>query len=811
MSTAQAQVDTYQFAASQGTFTPLPATATVVAAVQDDDAISGAVPIGFSFAFDGVPYTNVYASSNGFLSFNSAASSSLTNDLDAAAAAIRPLVAPLWDDLAGEGAGSAAKYQTTGTAPNRVFTFEWLSWEWNYSATAPVVSFQVKLYETTNRVEFVYRPENGTPNSASASIGISGTSTPVDFLSLNNTSASPTASSTVETTSIATVPASGQVYAFTPPPATGCPTPRNLTVTSTTANSAVVSWTVTGGSGTFSINYGPTGFTPGTGGQTITSATNSVTIPGLTASTEYQFYVTQICSGSTSGRSNAGSFRTDCVTPLYASVPFNETFESTWLSRCNTRDVPGNNWRNTPLTGNNSWRREDDGAAANWTAATSYLYSPTGAQGSAHSARFHSGYSSAGLIGTMDLYVNMTGAGNRELSFDYINTTGSDSLTVQISTDGGLTFGPQLLRFGLATAWQPKTLALNTTSATTVIRFRARADFGSTDIGLDNVSISACARVSNLAVSNITGTSATVTFTPITGVSNYTVVATPATGPAVTVTGTGSPVNLTGLQGLTQYTVSVVSSCAVGQTSVPVTASFTTLIPPTVNDEPCNATALTPGSAPLASSNLGATATVANGYSNPGCSTAANPKDVWFRFVAPASSTTLSVQVAGNPAGQVRLFSAASCNGPFTQIACQGSTGSNIAAGQLPLPALTAGTTYYISVSGFGSSDTQGPFTIGIANILSTGVGQLPQGEVSVYPNPSHDGTLTLSLRGINTTSSVKAEMLNALGQRVMTQQVPVRGGSVDQALPVQGLAKGFYTLRLQVGESTITRKVVLD
>ncbi|SHM29333.1 T9SS type A sorting domain-containing protein, partial [Hymenobacter psychrotolerans] len=245
--------------------------------------------------------------------------------------------------------------------------------------------------------------------------------------------------------------------------------------------------------------------------------------------------------------------------------------------------------------------------------------------------------------------------------------------------------------------------------------------------------------------------------------------------------------------------------------SVPVTAGFTTLLPPTLNDEPCNATSLSIGGAPLAASTLGATATTANGYSNPGCSTAANPKDVWFRFEAPASTSGLAVRVIGNPAGQVRLFSAATCNGPFTQLGCQGGVGPNTQAPQLLLPALTAGTTYYVSVSGFGSSDPQGAFTIAVGNVLSTGVGQLAQGEVTVYPNPSHNGTLNLSLRGVTSTNLVKAELLNALGQRVMTQDVTVRGGAVDQALPVQSLAKGFYTLRLQIGQNTITRKVVLD
>ena len=91
---AQAQVDTYQFAAAPGTFVQLPATATQLSAVQMDDAIAG-VPLGFSFAFDGVPYDSAYVSSNGFISFNRAAGAASSNDLAVGWPSEQPLVAPL--------------------------------------------------------------------------------------------------------------------------------------------------------------------------------------------------------------------------------------------------------------------------------------------------------------------------------------------------------------------------------------------------------------------------------------------------------------------------------------------------------------------------------------------------------------------------------------------------------------------------------------------------------------------------------------------------------------------------------------------
>jgi hypothetical protein len=206
---------TYTFAASSGTFTPITG-GTAVDDIETDDNLSAQLPIGFTFRLSGVPYTQLYASSNGFLSFNpyilNVGSSGASNDLSSSLH--RSLVAPLWDDL--DGAGGVASYVTTGSAPNRVFTFEWLNWEWDYSATDGI-SFQVKLYEADGKIEYIYRQEAGALVSPDASIGMAFSNVGSgNFISLNNSSATPTASTTAEVTTIATKPATGQVYSFTP-------------------------------------------------------------------------------------------------------------------------------------------------------------------------------------------------------------------------------------------------------------------------------------------------------------------------------------------------------------------------------------------------------------------------------------------------------------------------------------------------------------------------------------------------------------------------------------------------------------------
>ena len=156
--------------------------------------------------------------------------------------------------------------------------------------------------------------------------------------------------------------------------------------------------------------------------------------------------------------------------------------------------------------------------------------------------------------------------------------------------------------------------------------------------------------------------------------------------------------------------------------------------PPPVNDDPTGAIALTLGTTctPVNATNEGATTTTPAGYANPGCGVAVSPKDVWYKFTTAASgvgSTYVRLQVTGAPAGQVRVFSAASNAGPFTEVGCSSSGDNNTVAADLGLSPLTPNTTYYVFVSGYGSGDATGAFTI-----CATGLAALPAPTYATLP-----------------------------------------------------------------------------
>lgn len=240
--TSQSQnISNYTFAATSGTYQALSgATSPALSGGATNDGWYNSIPIGFDFWFMGVRYNTIGASTNGWMCFGSG-STSLNNAVAANSfssnSVPRPFVAPLWDDLDFTQSLGIFSYKTTGAAPNRIFTAEWFGSEWAWSANAAVISFQVKLNETTGKVDFIYNQELGTVASGSASIGIQGTTT---YQSLNGTGTSPASSTTVNTTNLGTKPATGQVYSFTPPiPAA----PTGLSFTAVTQNSMNLNWT----------------------------------------------------------------------------------------------------------------------------------------------------------------------------------------------------------------------------------------------------------------------------------------------------------------------------------------------------------------------------------------------------------------------------------------------------------------------------------------------------------------------------------------------------------------------------------------
>lgn len=215
-SAAGLEANNYCFSTSVTTYSSLSSgTDFPELSASTDDNLSGSVPLPFSFNFGGIFYSNIRLSSNGWLTFASpsvTAAQSYTNSASNANR-IKPALFPLWDDIE---CTIIPKYTVSGTAPNRIFKVEMSKQKWDYTSAPDVISFQIWLYEKSNIIEYIYKQGVNPIVNGFATIGIYDANG--KYLTLNNVSASPTASSSTFIVTLNAKPATDQVYRFSPPP-----------------------------------------------------------------------------------------------------------------------------------------------------------------------------------------------------------------------------------------------------------------------------------------------------------------------------------------------------------------------------------------------------------------------------------------------------------------------------------------------------------------------------------------------------------------------------------------------------------------
>jgi len=182
------------------------------------------LPLGFIFNMGCYDYDQFYPNALGILSFGqkgvnkndfkipngmppTSAGSTIKPEANGSAPAF---LAPLWGNLSKS--GGTFSYKTTGVPGSRVFTAEWKNW----GLGTNVISFQVKIYEGTNIVEYIYNQEATTGRNDPFTIGIFyGVYTATaKQLWLTSSTANPTTSQTYVAPIITAPPTSGQLYRF---------------------------------------------------------------------------------------------------------------------------------------------------------------------------------------------------------------------------------------------------------------------------------------------------------------------------------------------------------------------------------------------------------------------------------------------------------------------------------------------------------------------------------------------------------------------------------------------------------------------
>ncbi|MCS7074472.1 MAG: fibronectin type III domain-containing protein, partial [Bacteroidia bacterium] len=278
--------------------------------LEQDDNRSNPIDIGFDFWYLGTRYTQFCVSTNGFIDFNISnpsngtgvgaygyQNSAFTNNTALTALAL----APIYDDFTTQGGndplGNGIKYQVSGTAPNRVLTVEWINIA-VYGNTTPNLNFQIKLYESTGVIEFIYG--NMTPGTAAFSytcgINAATQSPNATAAELKNQLVANTNSfGNTETNNLSTIPTSNSKITFTPP--TPTPATGTITFSAVTKTSMTLTWTAWATGHLGYVIYNSTDNTNFNFVAQTAPTVNTFNATGLLAGTTYYWRVYAVSEG----------------------------------------------------------------------------------------------------------------------------------------------------------------------------------------------------------------------------------------------------------------------------------------------------------------------------------------------------------------------------------------------------------------------------------------------------------------------------------------------------------------------------------
>lgn len=202
-------INTYAYTPSTGaSLLALNAPTTAIASSVDDTP-SSVYPIGFKFGFNNTVYSNFSMSPDGWILLGTATPSSQFSNA-VVSTTNTPKIYPYWDDLA-TGTTGNVRFETQGTAPNRVLVVEWFVTVPRNTTGAANSNFQVVLHEGSNQIEFLYGAM-GPQAAGSTSVGMTAAANNYQSVSFPAN----TVSTSAANNSNVGVPAAGTKYLFDP-------------------------------------------------------------------------------------------------------------------------------------------------------------------------------------------------------------------------------------------------------------------------------------------------------------------------------------------------------------------------------------------------------------------------------------------------------------------------------------------------------------------------------------------------------------------------------------------------------------------
>ncbi len=367
-----AQVSSYSFVRTTATYTALTGP-TILATATSSNSLDNAVypvTLPFNFSFNGVNYSSLNVSTNGFITFGATAPGTANYTPISNTEGYSGAVSAFGRDLNAvanvTGVFGTVSWGVVGTAPNREIVIQWADFRPTFTTSttsAYAFSFQIRLRETTGTVAVVYKGGSylvgSTSYSSTAQIGLRGASNG-DYNNRNNSTSVTFGASTAGTvntnsqafnTTAATpgMPANGLTYTWTPPT---CFVPSGLTSSAIATTGATIGWTApTPAPANGYAYYVSTTNTPPAVGATPTGTTTATSVnlsPTLAPNTTYYWWVKAVCSSTDSSSWGPGSSFT--TTQIPATLPYYQPFTTNDFGFVN--DDQENKWYHGAAAGN---------------------------------------------------------------------------------------------------------------------------------------------------------------------------------------------------------------------------------------------------------------------------------------------------------------------------------------------------------------------------------------------------------------------------------------------------------------------------
>ncbi|MGC4041419.1 MAG: fibronectin type III domain-containing protein [Flavobacterium sp.] len=325
---------------------------------QDQSINSAAIPIGFNFYFGGNLFNSYFATSNGIVQLGSSAVISGSTYTAGSGTLAAPRFSAFNGDL-GTGTNGGIVGKMIGTAPNRCYVIEFQNMNTMWSAYTNDSTWQVRFYETTGVVEYVYGTmyilSTSSAGDATPEVGFSWGSSANQSLSLSNINSGTITSASVDRTGTmvqnsvssstnvlnlnSSANGSRRIFTFTPPSAPANPIAAATTFTAIGASATTVNWV---DNSTSELSFVLTratdaGFTANVVVTSVASTTTAATggayssvQSGLTPGVTYYYKVQAINEGSLSSGLALGSQITSPPGNITSIATGNWSAPGTW-------------------------------------------------------------------------------------------------------------------------------------------------------------------------------------------------------------------------------------------------------------------------------------------------------------------------------------------------------------------------------------------------------------------------------------------------------------------------------------------------